>query len=347
MADWIIEDWQSSVSAGEFVARFAAFPDAVRQEPYRVGLLAPQHLKGMLELPWPKARNFFMATIGERVVATIGASLSARDPALGMIGFYECDLAQPEAATASQALIAAAENFLRDNGARKLLAPVNYSTWFQYRFLKPGTEPPFYGWEPVQPPAFHDHFLQAGYAPGEEYVSVGHADATPFIQLYLPALEKALANGYTLRPFDSQAFLDRDVPSLYRITMAAFADSYLFEPIPFEAFRNLYVPIGNKVDLSHSAILVNASGVEVGFVFAFFDPQFRDHFVVKTLTVIPDERGKGLSNALVCYAFKRGHDHGSRRTVHAMMRSEGQSRSYGKYVTIDWEHQYQLMEKSI
>jgi GNAT superfamily N-acetyltransferase len=298
-------------------------------------------------MPWPAPKNFFIASRDGKVIATIGANLGIRDPGQGFIGFYECDLEDPQAGAASQRLIAAAESFLRDKGATKILAPVNYSTWFPYRFTRPESTAPFYSWEPVQPHEYLAHFQAAGYVDSAEYLSIGHDDATPFIEAYTPALEKAFALGYRLRPFDTALFLDRDVPILHRISMAGFADSFLFEPIPLAAFRDLYVPIARKLDLGYCNFLLDAEGKEVGYLFAFFDGQNKDHFVIKTMTLLPEARGKGLSNALVCNAFRQGRDNGSRRTVHAMMRSDAQSRSYGRHVSIDWEHHYLLVEKTL
>ncbi len=346
MSEWVIEDLRSSASPADFVSRFAAFPDAVRAAPYRAGLLSASHLRALVELPWSAAKNFFIASCDGMIVATIGASLSARESGLGMIGFYECDLTHPQASVAAGSLIAAAEAFLQQHGATRALAPVDYSTWFPYRFMRAQNSPPFYAWEPVQPPEFVTHFRNAGYEESTEYLSIGHDDATPFINAYTPALEKAYAMGYRLRSFDNEHFLDRDLPILHAITMAGFDGSYLFEPIPLAAFRELYVPIAGKKDLRHGFFLLDPSGKEVGYLFAFFDGPNQDHFVIKTMTLLPEARGLGLSNALVCNAFRLGRDHGSKRTIHAMMRSDAQSRSYGKHVTIDWEHHYLLMEKS-
>lgn len=342
-----VEDWLSQTAQAAFASRFAALADRVRNGPYRTGMLPPPLLQKLVEMPWGAPRNFFIASRDGKTLATIGASLALGDPALGFIGFYECDLEDPQAHDAIAQLIAAAEAFLRSEGALRVLAPVNYSTWFPYRFTRPDSVAPFYSWEPVQPPDYLAHFRAAGYTDSTEYLSIGHDDATPFINAHLPALERALAMGYRLRPFDNAHFLERDVPILHRLSMAGFAGSYLFDPIPLSAFRELYVPIARKLDMSYSNFLLDADGKEVGYLFAFFDGQQKDHFVIKTLTLLPEARGKGLSNALVCNAFRQGRDNGSRRTIHAMMRADAQSRSYGRQVSIDWEHHYFLVEKTL
>jgi GNAT superfamily N-acetyltransferase len=304
-------------------------------------------LQKLVEMPWPAPKNFFIASRNGRTIATIGANLGTRDPELGFIGFYECDLADPQAAEASRRLIAAAESFLLGKGAAKVLAPIDYCTWFPYRFTRQDSAAPFYSWEPVQPPEYLAHFQAAGYADSAGYISIGHDDANPFIEAHTPALKKAFALGYRLRPFDTVHFLERDVPILHRISMSGFADSFLFEPIALPAFRDLYVPIARKLDLSYCNFLLDPEGKEVGYLFAFFDGQNKDHFVIKTMTLLPEARGKGLSNALVCHAFRQGRDNGSKRTIHAMVRSDAQSRSYGRHVSIDWEHHYLLVEKTL
>ena len=43
--------------------------------------------------------------------------------------------------------------------------------------------------------------------------------------------------------------METEVPILYRISMQGFRDNYLFEPIPFEAFRQTFPLPRNSTSL--------------------------------------------------------------------------------------------------
>jgi GNAT superfamily N-acetyltransferase len=343
----LLEDLRSQTAPGEFIARFARVPARLRQAPHDVGLLPPALLERLVALPWPKPKNFFMASVDGQPVATLSATLSATITGQGFIGFYECDLRHPAAAEASQRLIAEAESFLKQNGATSVLAPVNYSTWFSYRFLKSAAPGPLYAWEPTQPPEYLQHFAIAGYTEGQQYCSVAQLRYEKLIDSLRPTLDRVQQQGYRFRPFNAERLLEDEVPLLYRITMEAFAGSYLFEPLPFDAFRELYVPIAKKMDFSLCCFALDPSGKDVGFLFSFMDENHRDHYVAKTIAVVDEARGIGLSNAMLCRAFEQARARGATRAIHALTRDDAQSRSYSRYAPIEWMHEYVLMQKSL
>ncbi len=340
-----IENLLSAAPRADFASRFASVPSAVRRDPYRVNLLPAEILKRFVELPWPAPKDFFIAIAGDRAIATLSATVSGANPEQGFIGFYECDLQHPLAVQASRALQTAAEAFLRNSGAKKILAPVNYNTWFQYRFLKPTDERPLYAWEPVMPPEYLQHFLDAGYVEAVPYISLAHLDYAPLIEGLSPYVERALQKGYRFRPFDAARFLDREVPIVYDITMESYEGNFLFEPIPFEAFRDLYVPVARKMDFSLCFFLLSPEGREIGFYFSFIDEQNPGHYVMKTIGLKHEARGGGLSNAMVCHGAMLARDQGATRAIQALARNDAQSRSYARYAPTQWEHDYVLVEK--
>lgn len=340
-----VETLLSAPSRSQFTSRFAAFPSQVREVPYRVNLLPVEILQRFIELPWPAAKNFFMAMDGDQPLATLSATISVADPTQGFIGFYECDLSHRLAAPASKALTDAAEDFLRRSGAKKILAPVNYNTWFQYRFLKPTDERPLYAWEPVTPPEYLQQFLDAGYFESVQYLTLVHFDYAPLIAGLSPYVDRALEKGYRFRPFDPVHFLERDVPIVYDITMESYQGNFLFEPIPFEAFRDLYVPVARKMDLSLCFFLLSPDGREIGFYFSFIDEQHPGHYVMKTIGLKHEARGGGLSNAMVCHGAMLAREQGATRAIQALARNDAQSRSYARYAPTQSEHDYVLVEK--
>ena len=159
--------------------------------------------------------------------------------------------------------------------------------------------------------------------------------------------EKAVSLGYTFRSFDNAHLLDREVPILYDISMESFRDNFLFEPIPFEMFRALYVPAANKVDMSLSHFVCDPNGKEVGFFFGFPSTQGEKSLVIKTIALLPETRGLGLSNALFHSVTREADSRGICRSIGALMKSGIQSESYTRKQKILWRNSYALFGKDL
>jgi ribosomal protein S18 acetylase RimI-like enzyme len=137
--------------------------------------------------------------------------------------------------------------------------------------------------------------------------------------------------------------METEVPILYRISMQGFRDNYLFEPIPFEAFRQLYVPIAKKLDFSLSRFAIDPQGQEMGFFFCYMEG---DSLVFKSVTIDPAYRGRGVSNALTHLSSTDALKRGATGYISALMRAGAQSESYLKKGGFLWQHKYALFEKA-
>jgi len=341
----------------DFIDRFARVPGEVRRDPYRVGLLPESAWRGFLSQPTPFAREFWLVREAggddARAINRIGASLSAVHAGAGAIGFFELDVEHPRAEEDGRKLLETACGWLKARGASVAHGPMNYNTWFPYRFRLESLEnceheDPSSGlqfaWEPVNPPRYVEIFLKSGFSHLEDYHSQGHAGLDAFAAATRPAYERALTKGYSFRPFDASRAMDVDVPALYEISMAGFKDNFLFEPIPFEAFRGLYVPIVTKMDLSLSHMALDERGKAVAFFFCFED---QGYVVYKSVAVAPSARGQGLSNAVAYLAAEAGLKRGLTKMITALVKIGAQSESYAKKVRLLWEHRYVLLTKAL
>lgn len=342
-----------------FIARFAQAQDELRHDPFRVGLLPAPVARGFLKMPLPFPAEFWLVQDGERTVGRIGANVSSLrwdGQATACAGFFECD---PSRGDVAKALLDAAASWAASHGARRLLGPMNFNTWFPYRFKvkAAGTggananDDRQYAWEPVNPPEYPAFFESMGFRAIEHYHSVGTRSTRDIFEGTRAAFERAAGLGYTMRKFDSAHLLDREVPILHRISMAGFADNFLFEPIPEEFFRELYVPIANKVDVSLARFVLDPAGKEVGFCFAFADRADsgadQGQLVIKSIAVLPEARGRGLSNAFVHDCCREALTRGLDVFVSALMRSGAQSESYSRKGQEVWRHEYALFGKEI
>lgn len=336
----------SSKESGDFAQRFARVPHDVRHEPYRVGLLPEAVGQAFVLQPTPFAKEFWIAVdSADRVVGRIGASLSVVFPNTAAIGFFEVDMSHPENESVGVSLLDRAEAWAREQGAKTLHGPLNFNTWFPYRFRVDRDVREKFSWEPVNPPEYVALWVKKGWTTLETYKSQGHEGLSAFAEQTRPAYDRASQAGYTFRPFDSTRIMDVEVPILHDVSMAGFKDNFLFEPLPLEAFRALYVPVAqSKLDLGLSHVAISPQGEPVGFFFCFED---KGYVVYKSVAVKPSARGMGLSNAVAHLAAVRGVERGLTKLITALVKSGAQSESYGKKARLLWEHDYALYEKRV
>jgi hypothetical protein len=155
------------------------------------------------------------------------------------------------------------------------------------------------------------------------------------------AHERALAQGYRFREFKADGFLESEVPRLHAISMEAFKDNLLFEPIPLEIFRSLYLPMAKQLVPSLTCFALDPAGREVGFFFCFPDGEY---LVMKSVGVLPEARGRGLSNATLHQILSTGAARQLEKAITALVRSGARSESYAKKATALWKHEYALFE---
>ncbi len=341
------------VDGAALEADFAATPGLLRRDPYRIGLEPESHWQDYLHGPFVFVRRFWIARRDGILKGRVGANLTenrgGKHPGIGFVGFFEVDLEDPAASAIAAELLGAAEAWLRAQGATKLFGPVNLSTWLAYRFrVNEGDEERF-AWEPTNPPEYPRFFEAAGFRAIEYYHTEGIPDLDGVVASNRAAFDKALAAGYTLRPFRAGEALADEVTKLHAINVACFGHHFLSEPLAAEPYRRVLVPTLVREDLSLSRFVVDPNGREVGYVFAFDDESRGQKYTVwKTIAVLPECRGMGLSMALLYEVALRARERGDRHVVAAMLRSGAQSESYQKKLAREtWKHDYALFAKDL
>lgn len=347
----------SAVDRGTFFEEFAALPTAVRPEAYRVGLQAPSSTKWLLDLTLTAAREAWLATRHGRVVGRIHANLSWTRNDVGYIGFYEVDLGQEDHGAIAKALLDTATAWLAAQGAKELYGPIDWCTWFSYRFMLPQDPARTHGrlcwWEPVNPPEFVAHWESAGFEVAEHYSSKpsehgAGASVAVTAALMKPAYDNAIAEGFVFRAFKQGEELLEEAPNLYAVNMAGFAGNFLFEPIPFEIYRATLTGLVGKVDLGMSFWVLAPDGKPAGYIYSFQD---QDYYVGKSLVVLPEYRSKALMPATGHLTLSECSKRGIPTVISALMRqgnrSERLMRSADAHAESNWRHEYVLYGKKL
>lgn len=295
----------------------------------------------------PYRRQFFGLFDSSGVLcARAGAAMSLGE-AGGTIGFLRGDLSR------AAPLFEAMEVWLKSVGAQRAIGPMQYNTWFTYRVRVDAADGPSFGWEPeASSGAEHARLVAgafAGYKVIESYSSKGLGGLEHFLELVSPDLSFATEKGFVLKSF-AELMADETgkknlLSALYRLSMEAFREAFLFTPISEEVFTALYVSGLSQIrDLSFSSVAFSASGEPAAFTFAFPD---QGYVVLKTVAVGKLFRGQRLANATMAFAVERAREQGLDKMVHAMMRSDNVSQSWGAKASLLWEHRYALFAKDL
>ena len=347
-----LRNYTDAADKRAFAQAFSRLPDQVRTGRYRRALLPAQMEEALLDLPLPTPRDFWLSEDRGRPIGRISANVSHGYPDTGYVGFFEIDTRHAGAHEAARRLIEAACAFLRGKVSR-VYGPVNLNTWLPYRFRVSESDDRCFPWEPVNPPDYVDHFLAAGFESKTDYHSTAFGNLERFLERTEPDYEDALAKGFRFRQLDRSRLFDREGPMIYRITVEAYQDSFLFETIPRALFERLPGTLGKpEQDCSHVA--VSPQGDDVGFFYAFTDQcpspsgAGREIYaVLKTTAVIRPARGQGLSNALAHLAVRSAVAMGADYAIAALVRAGVQSESYARKCEPFWQHCYTLFEKRL
>lgn len=303
---------------------------------------------GTADEPVPAAARCRIGWRGGEAVARLALlpadALASAPGRSELIGWYEAtDRA------AGVALLRAATREIAD-GARRILGPMNGSTWGRYRLALPSdlaADPPFLS-EPVNPPEYADDFREAGFGVVAEYesrvvedLSAGDARAAEYAA-------RLAARGALVRPLDVDRF-DEELDAVHRLSLEAFAQNRLYAPIPLDDFRLRYQPMRPILDPELVRLAFDADGGLLGFVFAFPDPLSADggrptRVVLKTLATAPAARGLGLGTLLTDEVRRIAHEKGYRAVIHALMEagnasariSRHSARVFRRYVLFGW-----------
>jgi len=274
-----------------------------------------------------------------RVVAQVSPTLrDAAGQPLGMLGHFEARH-DPEAVAA---LFDEALAWLRSQRVGTIVGPMDGDTWHKYRFnVGPWDEPPFL-MEPFQPPYYGELWQAYGFVPVEHYYSKRVDDARAAATALEPARQRVDAQGFQLRSYRPDRYED-ELRLLYQLSLEVFAENYLYEPIEWEEFRQLYDPLRQLIVPQLLWFATAPDGTPAGFLFATIDWQLaaaaasrrsgllaklafawyrgRAKAVnLKSLGVVPQHRRSGLGSALMQRGYEATTRLGYRRANLCLIR---------------------------
>jgi GNAT superfamily N-acetyltransferase len=210
-------------------------------------------------------------------------------------------------------------------GAKRVVGPLNGSTWHRYRLVVPDSDSrklpgdvPFLS-EPVNPIGYPLHFESAGFVPHLEYESriirEPHRDPEVF-----QAAVRLDGLGVTVRGIDLDHF-EEALVALHELSVIAFANNPYFAPIGLDEFTAMNRAVRPLVDPALVRLAWGVNRELLGFVFAFMDPLATGpRVILKTLVTHPDAQGLGLGGLLTDAINRAAAERGA-SVIHALMQA--------------------------
>lgn len=260
-----------------------------------------------------------------------------------LLGEYACIDHQQAAAH----LLEQAETYVHGQGGKKIIGPINGSTWDDYRFNTSGSAGIFFTekthnlWYPQQ-------FVQNGFVVNAQYFS-SRDDKMLFNHTEVLTLQRKLEqNGIHFREINLHRY-EQELKKLHPFVSAAFSTNHLYSPISETEFIQKYLAVKQFIDPKFVMIAENEANETMGLIFCL-----PDHFnttakglVVKTIARknIPDLRGLGHVMGQMIYA--KAHEFSFSYIIHAFIHTKGTSVAISKNYSGIPIKQYTLYEKEI
>jgi len=247
----------------------------------------------------------------------------------------------------SRALLSTAADTLLSQGAKKVIGPLQSSTWNPYRLVtESDASPPFFLESPYmfQDPA---PWIDAGFMPRYGY----HSTKSPLqdeSERIRRAEQRFTENGIRLRTIRRENF-DSELRALFTVSLQSFAGNLFYSPCTEEDFLNMYLPYREKIEPEWIRIAESDHGV-CGYLFAVPDllqaqrGETVTDIILKTLAVLPGRNYAGLGSVLVNQVHRSAADRGLTHAIHALMYDGNVSSNIGKDAHII--RRYHLFEKS-
>jgi len=251
-------------------------------------------------------------------------------PEYAQIGYFEA-YDEPDAV---KFLFDNIKEYCKNSGVKKIIGPMNGSTWKKYRVTLPDSNPPFF-LDNYNKPYYAKLFAENGFMEIARYASTVFRNLEKdysSVSLY----EKTLAeNGITVTNFDN------NLKDIYDISVRSFTNNFLYTPISFEEFADMYKPLMPLINPDWIYIVKDRQQNAIAFMFAIDNILGNKSVIAKTMAKLPDCNIKGIGTYLLSKIHELAYKRDYNEVIHAFMHKENIS---AKILNQDGEllHEYAL-----
>jgi len=294
----------------------------------------------------PEDGQLYLAFENETPVARCCACMQSGSSEIGTIGLFQA-LNRKEAVAS---MLKTAASQLLKNGAKRVIGPMDGDTWHSYRInIGPFDKSPFVK-EPWNPPYYESLWGSSGFNVIEKYDSYIIDDPMLAASNQEKFYKRCIKNGYRFEPITAKNYFDI-LPDIYKLSREVFSKNRFYTPIELQEFVRMYRPAVSLLKTGLSWMAFDAGGKLAGYIFMF--PDYADavrsmkgssgipakirfllnrhkarRTCMKTLGVVPQRRGSGLTAALTYLSFKNSADLGYSETLMCLMHKANDSRRF-------------------
>lgn len=241
--------------------------------------------------------------------AHVIALIDKRLPGIGLVGYFGATTQ-----SAGSNVLTRACNWLKLQGLKDVYGPINGTITADYRlniaddYQIPG--------EPVNPTWYIDVFENVGFRVFNRYVSGLVRHPRLYIRLAMPKRSTKDVEHIHLQPFDT-TLTKRSVKAYHQLMNAIFPSNSIYCPVISLAERTYnLVSSQTRFDPNYSYIAYDDDKA-VGFIVAY---PLHESFVIKTIGVLPEYRGKRVSNLLVRTVHDQAEKDGLKTAIYSTIR---------------------------
>ncbi|MEW5822203.1 MAG: hypothetical protein AB1782_18555 [Cyanobacteriota bacterium] len=277
-----------------------------------------------------------------RACAIINPDISYNNLKTGLIGFYESEDNLETARKLFEEII----EYFKKEGIKYLIGPLNGSTWHSYRLTVASNNKPFF-LDNYNKPWYTKQFFNNEFKVIARY----HSSLINSLNVSLDRLKnfELLMNekGVIIRSMDLNNFKD-DLKKVYEVSVESFINNFLYTPVSFDEFYNMYKEIKTFMDPEFSLIAESKEGKPYGFIFALENlfEKNKKSLVIKTVAVVPDKKIKGLGTYLVERIHHTALKNNYSEVFHTLMHEKNSSRNILKNISHPY-HLYLLFGRNI
>ena len=208
------------------------------------------------------------------------------------------------------------ENVAKKYSCSKLVGPINYSTWFDYRWMTFGFKNTKIQPEPTNPEYMPALAKKNGYSEFLNYLSTSTIANDSKINKYKEKYEKLLSDEYDFRRYKGFK-IAAVLKYIYEISSDAFTQNPLFSPISYKMFKKFYISKVSKSKKIQPIVDICYKDKEpVGFLYTYKNPYDTDMYVWKTIAIKRKYQKNNIGSAFRYIAHKSALDSNCSKVIY-------------------------------
>ena len=248
------------------------------------------------------------------------------------IGNYECINDLENEYVISSQIIDFCKQKAKKLNTEFLIAPMNGSTWNEYRFLSFDAKMTLeeslknaFLLEPIHQLYYNQQFLNAGFEPISTYFSLIDKQMNYGNSETLRQQQRLEDENISIRKINLENF-ETELENLFPFVSSLFEQNFLYTPISLESFKEKYLPIKQLINPDYVLIAEhkkNNKSEIVGFIFCYpniySSISCQKQLICKTIGRNQDDFYKGLGHVMTYKVAEQAKKNGFSAFIHAFM----------------------------